>query len=447
MSALYRDLFYDQTFNSIFDTEQQVSALLSFEKELAVAQAGLGMIPAEAAQAIENICQPGLMDMERLTQDSSSSGNVLIPLIKQCTELLQQQDSGAYNFIHFGATSQDAIDTASMIQYKKAGFWIGSKLKQLILDLFTLAETHIRTPMVGRTFLQQAKPLTFGFKIAGWIDGLLQAHQEISTLDYPLQLGGAVGTWSGYEGSSYEQLSGTLAQNLQLTRPLKPWHSQRQVVAQIATTLGILQGHVSKISNDLMLMAQTEVGEVSFDAAEKGHSSSMPHKNNPVNAILILANGIRVPPLVSVLLEAMDTDQERSAGAWHAEWETMESLYKLSAGSLRLSGEMIRELVVHTDRMSQNIHLTKGLIFAEIAGKALAGKLGKIVALDLVEKSCTESRSTGISLQTILAGKPEVMEHFSIAALDDLFKIENNLGLAEYFTTQVLKKVKDVFAG
>jgi len=444
MSLLYRDLFYDQTFNSIFEMDQQVGALLMFEKELAIAQSVHGLIPESAAHAIENICQFNLIDCERLILDSAGGGNVLIPLIKQCAELLQEDASGSYKYLHFGATSQDAIDTASMIQYKKASYWIESKLKQLILNLATLAEIHRTTPMIGRTFLQQAKPISFGYKISGWIDGLLQVYQTLATLVFPIQLGGAVGTWSGLGGATYEGLCSTLAQSLQLSKPLKPWHSQRQAVVQIATTLGILNGHISKMAKDLTLMAQTEVGEVSFVSPGKGLSSSMPHKNNPVNGILILANGIRIPHLVATLLECVAADHERALGHWHAEWETMEEIYKLLAGSLRLVSEMMDEIEVHRDRMLDNIKFTNGLIFAEVVGQALAIKMGKATAHDLVEKSCNESKSTGISLQTILAGKPEIPDQFSMDELDALFKVENNLGLSDHFTSHVLNRVKEV---
>ncbi len=447
MSSLNRDLFYDQTFNSIFDTDQRIEALLAFEKELAIAQSAIGLIPKSAAQAIENSCQSGFIDIERLTVESALGGNVLIALLKQCTELLQKEESGSYHYIHFGATSQDAIDTAAMIQYKKAAYWINDKLKQLILQLAERAEAHQHTPMIGRTFLQQAKPITFGLKIAGWIDGLIPVYQSMDSLRFPVQLGGAVGNWTGLDAQAYETISAAVAQNLQLDQPLKPWHSQRQSIIQIATTLGMLHAHLSKLTTDLILMAQTEIGEISFDDPGKGGSSSMPHKNNPVNGILVLANGIRVPHLVATILECAATDHERALGSWHAEWEVMEDLFKLTAGSMRLVEEMMAHLVVHPDRMLANIKWTNGLVFADVVENAMAMKLGKINAHDLVEKACIESRSTGVSLQTLLAGRPEINTNFTLQDLENWFNVENNLGLSHHFTGLVLKRVKDVFGG
>jgi len=447
MASLHRDLFYDQTFNTIFDAEQRIEALLRFEKELAIAQAAMGMIPQSAALAIENYCQSDRINIERLTLESAQGGNVLIALLRQCTELMQKDDSDSSNYIHFGATSQDAIDTASMIQYQKATYWISSKLKQLIQRLVRLAEMHHHTPMIGRTFLQQAKPITFGLKIAGWIDGLFPVYQSINALRFPIQIGGAVGSWTGLDAQTYEKMSAALAKNLQLDQPFKPWHSQRQPIMQIATTLGMLNAQLSKLTNDLVLMAQTEIGEISFNVPGQGGSSSMPHKNNPVNGILVLSNGMRIPHLVSAILQCAVTDHERALGSWHAEWETMEDLYKLTAGSLRLIDEMLAHLVVYPERMMTNINWTNGLVFSDVAVKAMAVKLGKITAHDLVEKACMESRATGISLQTILEGIPEVIQNFSLEDLENWFKIENNLGLSNHFTGLVLKRVKDVFGG
>lgn len=444
MSVLYRDLFYDQTFNTIFAPEQHVEALLQFEKQLAIAQAAEGLIPEAAAQAIENTCQFDMIDLERLTIESAKTGNILIPLIRQCAELLHEDASGSYKFIHYCATSQDALDTAAMIQYKKAGYWIHTKLKLLILQLARLADQYRNVPMIGRTFMQQAKPITLGYKIAGWIDGLFQIHLQIESLCYPIQLGGAVGTWTGIESTAYENISTSMTLGLQLNKATKPWHNQRHPVLSIATAMGILHGHLSKITRDLSLMAQTEIGEISFEAPGKGRSSSMPHKNNPVNAILIAANGIRVPNLVTTLMQGMSGEHERSFGQWHAEWETMEDILKLIAGSLRLAGELFEEIRIHPDRMMSNLKQTNGLIFAEIAGQALAIKLGKLIAHDVVEKSCLESRATGISLETILAGRKEITDHFTIQELADLFKVENNLGLCDYFITQVLNKVCEI---
>ena len=443
MPSLYRDLFYDRAFG-VFEIRPALEALLFFEKGLARVQSRHGLIPENAAGAMEILCRYESIHQERLMEEAARSGNILIPLLGQCRQLLAGHPSEAARFIHYLATSQDAIDTASMIQYKQATEWIHLKLKKLITDLAKLAEKHRHTPMAGRTFMQQAKPVTFGFKVAGWIDGLLMALGGLNNLKFPLQLGGSVGTASGYTPKQYEDVSYGLSRELGLDLSAKPWHSQRQYINNIAHNLEILGGHLNKMTMDLSLMAQNEVGEISFGGPDKGHSSTMPHKSNPVNAILIQANGIRIQALGNTLSNTMAQDHERGSGRWHAEWESMEDLFKLVAGSLRLSIEMIAETRIDKKRMLKNIETGGGLIFAEHISQVLSRKMNIEEAQALVRTCVARVKSTGESLPDQLLKEESLRKLFSEKEIRSWFEIENNLGLCDYFTGKILDQVKEL---
>lgn len=441
MQSLYRDLFYDRAFE-VFEIRPALEAILIFERGLARVQSRHGLIPENAAGAMEILCRYESIHRERLMEEAARSGNILIPLLGQCRQLLAGHPSEAARYIHYLATSQDAIDTASMIQYKQAMEWIHLKLKQLIADLGRLAEKHRQTPMAGRTFMQKARPITFGFKIAGWIEGLLMVYGDLNNLKFPIQLGGSVGTAAGYTSKQYMEVSSGLARDLGLDLPVKPWHTQRKYILNIAHNLDALSGQLDKITWDLSLMAQNEVGEISFGGPEKGHSSTMPHKSNPVNAILIRANGIRIRGLVNSLSHTMTQDHERGSGPWHAEWESMEDLFKLVAGSLRLSLEMISETRVDKKRMLKNIEDHGGLIFAEHVSQALGRKMNIEEAQALIRACSVKVKSSGESLLDHLLKEESLRKLFSEKEIRSWFGIENNLGLCDYFTGKIIDQVK-----
>ncbi|HNR07281.1 MAG TPA: lyase family protein [Saprospiraceae bacterium] len=445
MPSLYSNLFYDRAFE-FFEVRPVLEALLGFEKALARVQSRQGLIPPPAAGAIEILCSYESINRERLMEESARSGNILIPLLGQCRQLLAGHPSEAAGYLHFLATSQDAIDTAAMIQYKKATAWINLNLRPLITGLVEIAEMHRHTPMAGRTFMQHARPITFGFKVAGWIDGLLMVSEGLRFLKFPLQLGGSVGTAPGYSVKQYEEVSSGLSRELGLDLPVKPWHNQRQYIHTMAHQLGALQGHLNKMATDLSLLAQNEVGEISFDGKDKGHSSIMPHKTNPVNAILILANGLRIQAIAYSLSNTLTQDHERGSGPWHAEWESMEDLFRLVAGSLRLSIEMIGEIRVNKERMLKNIDDGGGLVFAEHVSRMLSLKLNTEEAQALVRSFSTRVRSTGESLQALLLKEESLRHLFSEKEISSWFEIENNLGLCDYFTGKMINRAKDLLS-
>ena len=445
---MYQNLFYDKEINYLFEDKATINYLLQFEIALAQAQALHGVIPTEAAKAIEGVCLVENIDLENLILDVRLGANTSIPLVKQLTTLLKCQNTeGASNFnlgakfIHFGATSQDVIDTATMLQVRDAVLIIDKNVAVLIQQLVFLIENHRNTLMIGRSFMQQAKPITFGFKAATWLDGLLRSKKRLKNLlntHFTLQLGGAVGNLSSMTDKGWDVMQ-SMSKILNLTTPSVSWHTQRDRFVEIATTLGILVGTISKIAKDISLMMQTEIAEVyEPSGAGKGGSSTMPHKRNPVSCIAILAIAQRLPPLVATMLASMTQDHERATGAWHAEWETLADIVKLSGGAVLQAVEMTDGLEVNADKMLENLDCTEGLIFAENVSLALSAKIGKAAAHHTVEAACKVAISAKKHLKTILKAEETVAQNLSSEELEACFDPKNSLGLCDVFIDNVL---------
>lgn len=421
---LYQNIFYSGAVNELFTDEATVSYLLQFEAALAQAQAQHKLIPDNAAQVISECCKVENIDLKKLIADAGLGGNVNIPLIKQLTAVVKTKDEEASKYVHFGATSQDVIDTASMLQARDALKIIYPDLQKLISQLTILSAAHQQTQMIGRSFMQHARPITFGFKVSTWLDGLLRSEKRVEKLlseNFVLQLGGAVGNLSSM-GNKGAVVAESMAKILGLTNPKIAWHTQRDRFVEIATTLGILTGSISKIARDISLLMQTEIAEV-FEPSGvgKGGSSTMPHKRNPVSSIAILANAQRIPNLVASMLSCMTQDHERATGAWHAEWETLADIIKLSAGVVRQAVMMTDGLEIDKIQMLKNIEATKGLIFAENLSLALSEKIGKSEAHHLVEVLCKETLATGIHLKEIASSNETISKYFSKAEIQQLF--------------------------
>jgi len=294
---------------------------------------------------------------------------------------------------------------------------------------------------VGRTWMQQALPTTFGVKVAGWLD-VVDRHRErlreTRRRAVVLQFGGAVGTMAAL-GDRGTDVAKHLAENLTLELPEIPWHSHRDRFAEVATTLGLCVGTLGKIAKDISLHSQTEVAEV-FEPVEKGRggSSTMPHKRNPVASAVVLSTALRVPGLVSTMLAAMVQEQERGLGGWLAEWETLPEIVSLSAGALRWMAEMVPQLQIDAERMKTNLEATRGLIFAEAVSMALASKIGKAQAHEAVEAACETARTEKRHLRDVIAGDARVQTILSAADLDGLFNPQRYLGAAEEFVDRVV---------
>ncbi len=425
----------------IFSDRGRIQGMLDFEAALARAQARLGVIPKASGPAIEAQCQAKLFDIEALARAAALAGNPAIPMVKALTALVGKKGKEAAGYVHRGATSQDAMDTGLVLQLRAAIELIDTDLARLAEALVRLARKHKRTPMAGRTWLQQASPVTFGLKAAGALSAV-ERHRvrlrELRARVLVIQFGGAAGTLASL-GDRGLDIAKALAAELELRDPDIAWHAQRDRVAEVATTLGLLVGTLGKIAHDVSLLMQTEVGEAYEPAAPgRGGSSTMPHKRNPVGSAVVLAAATRVPGLVSVMLAAMVQEHERGLGNWHAEWETLPEICMLSGAALGQVVQMIEGLEIDTARMRHNLDASHGLILAEAVSAALAPKLGREAAHGLIEEACSRAIEQNKPLRDVLAKDARVGKLLSTSDLDRLLDPANYLGVAEQFVERVL---------
>ncbi len=444
--ALLDPLFGSAAMNEVFSDAVCLQRMLDFEAALARAETRCGVIPVTAVPAIAAKCKASLIDFDALASATAASLNPAISLVKQLTELVAKDDPEAAQFVHWGATSQDANDTGLVLQMRDAFHLLEVDVSLLCQALAELAQKHRSTPIVGRTLMQHALPTTFGVKVAGWLDAMNRHRErfaETRARVLVLQFGGAVGTLAALKDKGL-QVAEALAADLDLALPAMPWHTQRDRVAEVATTLGLCVGTLGKIANDISLHMQTEVGELSEPAAEgRGGSSSMPHKRNPVSCGVALSAATRVPALVSTMLSAMPQEDERGLGNWQAEWETLPEIFRLTAGALHHMVTLIPHLEIDAARMRQNLEATHGLIFAEAVTIALSARIGKSSARKLIEAAIERSRQSRKYFRDVLAQEQAITEHLSAAELDRLFAPENYLGSAEEFADRVIHSTKN----
>lgn len=433
--SLYSHTFYAEDINLLFSEKAKISEMLLVEATLAKAQAELGIIPNEAAEIISLSCNIDYIDISKLKTDIKLGGNVVIPLVKQLTKIIKSSNFEASKYIHLGATSQDILDTSYILTIKKTITWMEEKLTTLEKALFYLTKTHKNTVLIGRTLLQQARPITFGIKTAGWLQSITYSKLRLESIKskvLQIQLGGAVGSGNT---NIRETIQKKFAEILELNHSY-PWQSQRYNLNEFTSILGILNGSLGKIAKDISLMMQTEIGEVFEGTQEnKGGSSTMPHKRNPVSCALILSNSTRTPSLVSTMLSSMIQEHERSAGYWHAEWETLTQLIGLTAGSIETSIDLIENLEVDKKRMLQNIEITNGLIYAEKVSFYLSKKLGRMQAHEALKKACNLSVTSGKHLKEI------ILELYpDIQNIEILFNPANSLGNSIEWADKILNK-------
>ena len=420
---------------------QRLQAMLDFEAALARAEARCGVIPASAVAPIVAACRPEAFDLAALGQATRLAGNPAIPLVKALTAKVKEADPRAAAFLHWGATSQDVIDTAQVLMLRPVLTYFDSALGRLAAHLAALADAHRNTVMVGRTLLQQALPTTLGLKVAGWLDAVTRHRARLAetrSRALVLQFGGAAGTLASL-GANGLAVAQALAEELDLALPNLPWHTHRDGLAEVGTTLGLLTGTLGKIGRDLTLAMSTEVGEL-FEPAQagKGGSSAMPHKRNPVGSVVAQAAALRVPGLVATLLTSMVQEHERAVGGWHAEWETLPQIAELAAGALAHIEEIVADLDVDAARMTANLSLTCGLVMAEAMTLSLGEHIGRPAAYALVEKASRKAIVEGLHLRDALAADPEVAAHLDAPALDRLFQPHNYLGASAAFIDRAL---------
>jgi 3-carboxy-cis,cis-muconate cycloisomerase len=354
-----------------------------------------------------------------------------------------ERDPAAAGYVHWGATSQDAMDTGLVLQLRRFLEPLEEALKQLRRALAERARAERDTPLAGRTWLQQGPPVTFGLKAAGWLDGLQRQQQRLGELKprlLTLQFGGAVGTLAalGDEGGAVAK---ALAADLDLALPTVPWHAQRDRLAEFAAWQALLLGLLGKLARDLALIMQNEVGEASEGgAAGRGGSSTMAHKRNPLSCAVILTAAGEAPGLLAALFAALPQEHERGLGNWQVEWHALPRLCRLTLGATRAAATLIQNLQLDRLRMRQNLELTQGLILAEAVTMALAKTLGKRAAHSLLEQASQRSRAEGRHLREVLQDLPEVRRVLDDAALERLFQPENYLGEAGRFVDAVLAR-------
>ena len=441
MTSLLDPLFRTDAMRELFSDRGRLQGMLDFEAALARAEARLGVIPKAAASAIGAQCEAKLFNIEALASAAAPAGNTAIPMVKALTALVGKKSKEAAGYVHWGATSQDAMDTGLVLQLRGAIELIDVDLARLADALARLAKKHKRTLMAGRTWLQQALPISFGLKAAGALSAVERHRFRLSESRarvLVIQFGGAAGTLASL-GDRGLDIAKALAVELKLGDPDVPWHAHRDRVAEVATTLGLLVGTLGKIALDVSLMMQTEVGEAFEPAAPgRGGSSTLPHKRNPVGCAVVLAAATKVPALVSVMLAAMVQEHERGLGNWHAEWETLPEICMLLAGALRQLTQVIEGLEIDAARMRRNLDSTRGLILAEAVSAALAPKLGRDAAHGLIEDACRRAIEQRKSLRDVLAKDARVGKILSTADLDRLLDPANYLGMSEQFVERVL---------
>jgi len=441
--TLFDKVFRCPAIEQIFADRESVQTLLNFEVALARAEAKVGVIPEADARAIAAACRADQFDLEELSARAALAGNVAIPLVKKLTELVAATNKDAARFVHWGATSQDGIDTALVLQLRRALECMEQDMASMAATLAELADKHRATPIVARTWMQQALPTTFGFIAAGWLDAILRHRSRLAELrahNLVLQFGGAVGTLAALSGRG-PQVAKALAEELRIPLPAIPWHTHRDRLAEVATALGLCAGTLGKIARDISLHAQTEIGELAEPHGEgRGGSSSMPHKRNPVTCAAVLAAATRVPGLVSTVLAAMVQEQQRALGGWQSEWETLPDIARLTGGAIHHLANMLPGLEVDTARMQKNLEATHGLIFAEAVTMALGNRLGKVPAHMLVERACKKAFAEKRHLKDILLEEPAVHGYLTPADIEGLFDARKYLGSAEEFIRGVLVK-------
>ena len=412
-----------------------LQAMLDCERALAHAEAAVGVIPAAAAEAIAGACRADRFDSDLIAQQGRGPGNPAEPLVRALRAAVGGEAAG---YVHYGATSQDIVDTAAMLVSRRALELVLEDVARVTAACAALADSHRATPMVARTLLQQALPTMFGSKAAAWLVGVLEARRL--TVDarncLAVQLGGAAGTLAAL-GEHGPEVVRRMASELALEEPVLPWHTSRVRVAALGSALSTLAGALGKVALDVVLMAQTEVGELSEPAGEgRGGSSTLAHKRNPVGSTLALACARKAQASATLLTGSLLQEHERAAGAWQAEWDGIAGTLAAAGGGASHMAEVLDGLVVHPERMRANLEATRGLIMSERLVFALAERLGREDAHTLVREAGTRAGELGTSLRDELAANEGMP--LSAAELDLAFVPETYVGAADVFIDRAL---------
>ncbi len=437
-SAVFRNIFSTEAMRRVFSDESRVQKYLDFEAALARAQARLGIIPQNAAEEIVHHCDAGEIDFVKLERQTARIGYPVLPVVQQLVALCRD---GLGEWCHWGATTQDVTDTATVLQIREALTLVEADIDAIANALAELARKYRDTPMAGRSNLQQAVPITFGYKMATVLaafDRHKQRLQELRARVLVGEFGGAAGTLASLGGRGLE-VQTELMKELKLGVPAIAWHTVRDTIAEVGCFLGLVAGTCGKIAFDVKLMMQTEVEELYEPFHEgRGSSSTMPQKRNPISSVYITALNAVVRQQVAALLDAMVEDHERATGPWEIEWIVLPEIFCLAAGVLAQTLFVLTGLQVDEKKMRANLNLTKGLIVSEAVMMGLGPYLGRQYAHDLVYDICRNVIATGRPLLDLLAENEEVSKHLDRAALAKLCDPANYLGEAGAMVDRVL---------
>lgn len=420
----------------IFSDESVLQAMLDFEVALAKAEARVGMIPQSAARAIAAAARTEAFDLPALSRDTFRAGTPGIPIVEALTEAVRREDASAAGFVHWGATSQDVADTALVLLLKQSRPILAKDLATLTTALRRLSERHKNTIMLGRTLLQAAPPITFGLKVSGWLSAIERSRRNLDQAFSEatvLQFGGATGTLAALDKQG-PAIARALADELGLTCPEAPWHTQRDRLASLVCAFGVLTGSLGKMARDISLLMQNEIAEASEPGKHgRGGSSTMPHKHNPIACALTLAAATRVPYLVAAFLSAMPQEHERGVGGWQAEWPIIASIVQSTGVATSSMAEAGGGLKVNAAHTRTNLKATNGLVFAERAMMMLAPTIGRDEAHKLIESAAKTCANEGMRLAEVLAQMPEVTKLIDSRTLRKLESPQEYLGSAEEF--------------
>jgi 3-carboxy-cis,cis-muconate cycloisomerase len=434
-------LFSTPEMTRVFSPQSQLRAMMRFEWALTQALEKSALAAAGSSQVLESFLDAGFIDAESLQGKAADAGNVAIPFVHQLTASVKERDESAARAIHLGATSQDVLDTALILQIRDALPLLEEVLARLDCALVRQVRAHADTVLSGRTWLQPGPPTTLGLKLAGTLAALRRDRERIRAAaqrTLVLQFGGAVGTLASL-GEAGTSVSAELARILELREPELPWHTYRDRFVEVVQVLAILTGTLAKFARDIALLMQAEVAEASEGPSEdRGGSSTMPHKQNPVSCAAVLAVHARMPGLAATMLQSMPQEHERGLGLWQAEWETIPEAFRLAAAALTYATDIAESLHVNAARMQANIDDLMGATMSEAMSAALAANIGRAAAHAILRAATSRAQTEQRHLRDVLKGLPEIAQHLAPGEIDALMDPRQYLGSTQHFIAVVL---------
>ncbi|KAL4891637.1 L-Aspartase-like protein [Aspergillus ambiguus] len=439
-SSIFRTLFGTEEIRKVFDDEAYINRCIDAEAALARAQSRCNVIPSQIGQMITQKALDSKLDFDRLRRETEIVGYPILPLVRQLSAICGDE---AGRYVHWGATTQDIMDLASVLQMKEGLVIVERLLKDIIKTLRELCTKHRDTPMAGRTHLQHALPVTFGYKCAVWLSGFqrhLERLEQLKSRTLLVQFGGAAGSLASLgSGDDGLRVRKALADELGLTDPPITWHVARDGVAEITNFLALMGGSMGKLALDIIVMSSNELGEVSEPfVPHRGASSTMPQKRNPISSEVILAASKVLRSNAGLVLDGMVADFERASGPWHLEWVAVPESFVIAVGALSQTHFALSGLCVHSKQMLDNLHSTKGLIVAEAVMMGLAPHVGRNKAHDIVYEACKESIEKNRTLLECLLEKPEVISKMSTEQVSKFCDPVNYLGASGRMVDDVL---------